>query len=455
MKKVYRLTSVMLVVALLSCFLCVSVSAEDLTGLADIYSYYSTFTPWDSDSISEPGNATANSVTYPMTSDYVGNGIWTGKKSKYYRSAVSAVNVPLYDVTSSVVVSFSYFLVAYDRYEADKHRFNAITSPTASIEYTNHFGNTGTGSADVYSFPVTESALTNIGTYRTAASEGLSVTGDFLGSELAPISNLKLIWPVLTYYVDAGTGDTSYTSGAYCYVTSFRVISSEAPSADLTELKNISSQIAQSNEILSAMYGDILAVCNAIYERNGSILEAQQLTNTYFEAIIPVLNSISSTTSNIYSLLSQQFSLLISTIESESDDIQSSIDNAVERLIAYFDSVFSSSVNPALPGQSDDITSQGDILGKADSDYQSSATDRFEAISADFTGFDGSVLSGVALGSTLFQRLWNVLGDYVIIYTFPLTLSICLVVVGRVSRQASRSRGGGGKKKDDSGGDTT
>lgn len=200
------------------------------------------------------------------------------------------------------------------------------------------------------------------------------------------------------------------------------------------------------------MYGDILAVCNSIYERTGSILDAQNLTNQYFASIIPLLNNISSTTSNIYSLLSTQFSLLISTIQSESDDIQAAINSAIDRMIAYLDGAFSSSVNPALPGTSEDINTGVDSWNQAESGYQSNASERFQSITADFSGFSGDVLSGIGLASTLFQRVWNALGSYVVLYTVPLTLSLCLLVVGRVSR--SHSRGGGSSNSKDDGGET-
>ena len=176
------------------------------------------------------------------------------------------------------------------------------------------------------------------------------------------------------------------------------------------------------------------------------------VTYSSFASIIPLLNNISSTTSNIYSLLSTQFSLLISTIQSESDDIQAAINAAVDRMIAYLDGAFSSSVNPALPGTSEDINTGVDSWNQAESGYQSNASERFQSITADFSGFSGDVLSGIGLASTLFQRVWNALGSYVVLYTVPLTLSLCLLVVGRVSR--SHSRGGGSSKSKDDGGET-
>lgn len=234
-------------------------------------------------------------------------------------------------------------------------------------------------------------------------------------------------------------------STSYIYYPSVQLVDAQND-AILDQMEGIANSIAQQNEILSAMYGDIMQVLNSIYARTGDLLEAQNLTNQYFSSIIPLLEAIKSTTNNIYTLLSQQFALLISTIQSESDDIQATINAAIDKMIAYLDNAFNSAVNPALPGTSQDITTNNGTVNDAESDYQSTALDRFNSISADFAGFDGSILSGVALGGSLFQRIWNVLGDYVILYTFPLTLSICLVVVGRLSRNASRS--GGSKKKD-------
>lgn len=434
---VRRLTSVFLMVALLSCFCCLPAHAASLSGSSATYLAEST---------SVAGLATSyksfGSLSYPST----GAVLSTDSTTRYRYYSFDGWYVPLEDVTSNVVLVISYYYSwgakkYFDCYDYDN------TYNSGSIEYTNQYGNTGTGNIDSLSnwTPSSSSAL----------SSGITVTGTFVGSEEAPIRNLCLKWDPRVMYARC-TADGSGTD-FMVYIVDARVIQSSAPSADLKELQNIASAIAEQNELLSAMYGDILAVCNSIYERNGSILEAQQMTNAYFEAIIPVLNGISSTTNDIYKLLGAQFELLISTIQTESDDIQSTIDNAVQTLIAYFDSAFAGSVNPNLPGQSQDITDSSSSFGDAESGYQSTATERFDAISADFSGFDGSILSGVALGSSLFQRVWVVLDDYVIIYTFPLTLSICLVVVGRVSRYAARERdrdsrkSSGGKGKGGSG----
>ena len=421
-----RLTSVALVCVLLSIFLVVPARAVQIDGSADsIYSYGFTL-----DSLG--GSSTGSiSLAYSTTENSSKYQLGSSSTYRYYgMSGLQAFSVPD-SIEGNLVVALSYFYTGDTR-----TTFGSTGDYTPVLYWDTAEALDNTADGNWLSFePVSDVSNHSI---------GITVMGTFSGTEDNPLTNPRITWDPRTCWAYI-----NYSQSMTFYFPSFKVISTSAPSAELAELEEIAKGIAESNQILSAMYGDILAVCNAIYERNGSILEAQQMTNEYFKAIIPVLNSIASTTSNIYTLLGQQFALLISTIQSESDDIQATINAAIDKMIAYLDNAFSSSINPALPGQSTDISGGNTTVADAESGYQSSASERFEAISADFAGFDGSILSGVALGGTLFQRVWNVLGDYVIIYTFPLTLSICLVVVGRLSRNASRSRGSGGDKKKD------
>lgn len=416
-----RLTSVAIVCALLSCFLMIPAHAAPLDGTG-IVSFSSASTVAG---VQPTGSITRVSYSSNSQQLFEKDHFFTSARYFAYRS----LSIPLENVQSSIVVSFSYFM------KGDSScTFYSSGDPTVQLSFTDSNGTlkiNNEGSFNTFT-PSISSSLT---------STGITVTGTFKGSEVSPISSFNLVWPTqICYGYSASGADISL------YVPSFRVIQTDASGADLEQLQDIAKGIAESNSILSAMYGDILAVCNSIYERTGDLLTAQNLTNQYFAAIVPVIEGLKTTTDNIYTLLGQQFSLLISTIQTESDDIQATINAAIDKMIAYLDNAFNSAVNPALPGTSQDITTNNDTVHNAESDYQSTAADRFDSISADFSGFDGSILSGVALGGSLFQRLWNVLGDYVILYTFPLTLSICLVVVGRLSRNASRS--GGGKKKD-------
>lgn len=423
-----RLTSVALVCTLLFIFLVIPAKAAEMSGTASLGMAYTRSTP------TADGWTLSGSFDVPYSSSTLTSlgGYQHNTTSAYYRGA-GQLTVPLTGVADKVMVACSYFLYGVDDYNT----FYSSGDLTPVTSWTDSNNNTQTGSGSSLTFSVTGNPF-GVG---NAYSTGVTISGTFEGTEIAPISNLVISWsPQFCYGRIYKNGEQKVA------VTSFRVIGTDASSAVISGLEEIARGIAEMNDTLSAMYADILAVCNAIYDRTGDLLTAQQLSNEYFKSIVPFISNISSTTSNIYTLLGQQFSLLISTIQTESDDIQATINAAIDKMIAYLDNAFNSSVNPALPGTSKDITTNNDTVHNAESDYQSMAADRFDSISADFSGFDGSILSGVALGGSLFQRLWNVLGDYVILYTFPLTLSICLVVVGRLSRNASRS--GGGKKKD-------
>lgn len=414
-----RLTSVAVLCALLSCFLVIPVKAAPLDGEGKVqFSSASTVS-----GVQPTGYSTTVSYSSNTQQEFVKDNFFTSARYFAYRSLF----IPLENVQSNIVVSFSYFM------KGDSScRFYSSGDPTVQLSYTDSNGTlkiNNEGSFNTFT-PSISSSLT---------STGITVTGTFKGSEISPISSFNLVWPTeICYGYSASGADISL------YVPSFRVIQTDASGADLEQLQDIAKGIAESNNILSAMYGDILAVCNSIYERTGDLLTAQNLTNQYFSSIIPVIEGLKTTTDNIYSLLSTQFSLLISTIQTESDDIQATINAAIDKMIAYLDNAFSGAVNPALPGQSTDIKNGSNTVQDSESGYQSTATERFNSISANFTGFDGSVLSGVALAGSLFQRLWNVLGDYVVVYTVPLVIAICLTILGRADRRGKKDDGSAG-----------
>ena len=419
-----RLTSVALVCALLSVILVVPVKVDDVSGSAQLMVLASDVnTSWT--------KARYNTAYFPRSNQY-----FTITNGDYWYGAMRQIDLSsLGQIDKNTVVSFSYYFTCLST-------ASYVNSPTGmSAKYTNHNGQTST-------FSVSGSNFTPVSnTNYPHAGQGLQIVVQFDVETTAtdppvpyPISDLEIWFDHSTHYVE--TGDKDKDVGIY--IPSFQVFQSGATSAELSQLREITDAITAGNDILTAMYGDILAVCNAIYERTGSMLQVQQQISAYCQTIVTLLTHLDSVTSDIYALLSQQFALLISTIQTESDDIQSTIDAAIERLIAYFDNAFSSSVNPALPGQSTDISGGNSTVGDAESGYQSSATERFENISANFSGFDGSVLSGVALAGTLFQRLWNVLGDYVVVYTVPLVVAICLTILGRVDRRSKKDDGSAG-----------
>lgn len=285
--------------------------------------------------------------------------------------------------------------------------------------------------------------------YPYLSQTGYTVKCSFQSSPESPIYNPS-IWSD-TY---DGSGNT------FCYynidsdttpatiITSARLISGRT-SAEIEGLENIADQIAAQSEILSAMYGDIMAVLNSMYSRLGDIQAVLELSNTYFQSIITILENIDATTVDIYNLLASQFELLISTVNTASSDIQSAIASQTASLIAYFDNVFSGAVGD-LPQKSEDLYTSIGNMTESENDYKSNASSKFEEINATFTGFTGGTLSGITLVSTLFSQVWNSLGEYSVVYSFPLLLGLCLLLIGRISKSEKTGsfKGSGGKSTD-------
>lgn len=272
------------------------------------------------------------------------------------------------------------------------------------------------------------------------------------------------------FWVSESLSNSDYMS---VYFPSVRVVGT-ATSAELGALEDMASEIAEQNEILNAMYGDIIEICNSIYSVTGDLLEAQNLTNQYFSQIIPVLNSMNTTTSNIYSLLQTQFSLLLAAIEresgnlqdviidesgnvqtvlrTESEAIQAAIDQAVVDLIEYLDSVFQGAVGE-LPSQNETTGGMIQDYGSAEGEIGISAGDSFNSVIPESPEFDNQLIAAFSLFNSIFTTLWYGLGDFRFFYIFPLTLALVLLAIGRISKFAGAgSSKGGPEKKPDKGG---
>lgn len=269
--------------------------------------------------------------------------------------------------------------------------------------------------------------------YPYLSPTGYTVKCSFEASPEFPIYNPS-IWS--DTYIDLGDTFCFYNIGPdttpATIITSARLISGRT-SAEIEGLENIADQIAAQSQILSAMYGDIMAVLNSMYSRLGDIQAVLELSNTYFQSIVTILQSIDATTVDIYNLLASQFELLISTVNTASSDIQSAIASQTASLIAYFDNVFSGAVGD-LPQKSEDLDTSIGNMTESENDYKSNASSKFEEINSAFTGFTGGTLSGITLASTLFTQVWNALGEYSIVYSFPLLFGISLLLIGRLSK---------------------
>lgn len=173
-------------------------------------------------------------------------------------------------------------------------------------------------------------------------SDGVSLVGRISGSSGDP-----LVLSSLTFSNGGWTNswsDKNFTfvpvSGEFpandagVYITSFRVVSSGS-SQELDAIEDMASNIAAQNQILSQFYGDIVAVCNQIYQRLGDLQAAQQEANALFSQVINLLNTTNSKLSAINQAMSTYFELLINQLKQEGIDTRAAIADAEARLEAY------------------------------------------------------------------------------------------------------------------------
>lgn len=335
-------------------------------------------------------------------------------------------------VTEACGVYISYYYSAYSGGNIISNN-NVVQRMVGN--YTNSMGQTGSlPSVDTVGF--TPSA-------GNARGMGQSIKAKFVGSEEEPITNIRLN-TASNAFSNCPIIVTTTRYGVMINVTSCRVVTTEY-SAELGAMENMADQIAQQNQMMQAMYGEIIALCNAIYTKCGDLESAINLTNSYCSAMLEALSDIASTTNNIYDLLGTQFALLISTIQTESSNIQDAIAQAEAKLEAYLDGAVADSGIADSGTASEDASSTIGDLNDSSGQYESTASDSFAQISADFAGFSGGTLSGVALATDIFSQVFDSLGEYRIVYTFPLLLGVCLVLIGRISRHS----GGASSRKED------
>lgn len=89
-----------------------------------------------------------------------------------------------------------------------------------------------------------------------------------------------------------------------------------------------------------------------------------------------------------------------------------------------------------LDGQVDDAQDQINDWDSIESEFGSDATEGFNGLDLDNFTYPSDFLAAFSLVSGIFTDLWNCMGDFQIIYLLPLTLGICLLLVGRVSRSS-------------------
>lgn len=379
---VKRLVSLGAAVCILFSFLCIPAAAVDsLSGTVRAEFYVSdNFTSWSTRTFD---------LNYPASSQYttITNGDWD------YGSLHNFL-FNLGPLSSNIVISLSYYFTC--KYPA------GVANSTAGVSGVYLDVNGGSHAFD----PSVGTFTPTFDSSYPPAGDGLQIVAQFDVETSSteppipyPITIQRLSFDNKTHYVK--TADVEKDVGLK--ITSLQVIQSSAPTAELNQLKDIAAGIAQSNQILSAMYGDILAVCNSIYERTGSILEAQHKTNELFSSIIPILNSLNTNVANIYSTLNTYFNLVIKAIDNQTVTLDHSIKDAEKALETY--------LKPMI----DYFNELEKTTGESASTLPSHKED-LDGFASDSNGIDDNAVTGLASLLPVFSAfgfVFSVLGIFV------------------------------------------
>lgn len=200
-----------------------------------------------------------------------------------------------------------------------------------SVRYTD--SSTGVGSSS----PVSSVSLFEPSSSANSKSDGVSIVARLSNTVASPISNVSLYNGSFSstyndpawFFALTETGD-----GVHLNVTSFRVVSTSS-SAELDALESMASEIANQSQILSQFYGDIVAVCNQIYQRLGDLQVAQEEANALFSQVIALLKTTNSKIEAINMAMSTYFELLINQLKQEGIDTRAAVADAEARLEAY------------------------------------------------------------------------------------------------------------------------
>lgn len=228
--------------------------------------------------------------------------------------------------------------------------------------------------ASSYSFkPVSSVILFSPSDSVSSVSDGVSVVARIDNSLGNPYSSWLLRNASASSATDGDLGPCSFyvspvsswsSSGfpSLAY-SSFRVVSS-ASNAELDALEDMASNISEQSQILSQFYGDIVAVCNQIYQRLGDLQAAQEESNRLFSNVISLLNTTNGKIEAINMAMSTYFELLINQLKQEGIDTRTAIADAEARLelylkpmIDYFSELEKQTGESAstLPGHKQDI----------------------------------------------------------------------------------------------------
>lgn len=125
----------------------------------------------------------------------------------------------------------------------------------------------------------------------------------------------------------------------------------------------------------------------------------------------------------------------------------SSVPSPLTLLVGFNNSSFTitslsgSAINDAVNEEGQDAIDQEDAL---QSEWGGSMVENFNDLNIGSFTYPSGLTSAFSLVSGIFQDIWYAFDDYAVLWVFPLTLAILLLVVGRLSKFAGRSSKDGG-----------
>ncbi len=244
-----------------------------------------------------------------------------------------------------------------------------------------------------------------------------SDTSKVLDDQLAVFNYHLVVNPSCSYWAEPCNG-FSFSCPKFCYFTasSYPAYVSYMPILDNIYCwwdngTAVDDVIASILEHVASIDGKMDTVHATLLQIVDQLTELNKDTDT----IINLLTSIDTHLTNVDKTTTDIYSLLRETLTDESTELTNASKSAAETIMQQQDS---------------------------EQYWTDKNTDAFQKIDITKFSFSASVLAGLQLVGGVFSNIWNTLDDVSIIYIFPLTLGIALVVIGRIERS-----GGKGKKK--------
>lgn len=107
-------------------------------------------------------------------------------------------------------------------------------------------------------------------------------------------------------------------------------------------------------------------------------------------------------------------------------------------------------VDDVLPSVNDEAQDKLNEHESIESQWTGSMTENFNALDLSGFSYPEGLVAAFALITGIFNDLWNGMGEYKILYVFPLTLGVVLLLIGRISKFSGRGSTGKSGKGDDS-----